>query len=259
MAELPSLALTGGSGFLGAAIRASAPPGLDIVTLGRAPTDIPWDIRWGAQPQLPPVSALVHCAWITTPRDAPTAEANVAASLALLRTARSMEARFVFISSMSASPSTFSRYGRAKFTVERAVAAYPLGHVVRPGIIQSPEGSVGMLDATLARIAALPLRVRLSPDPPVPIVALARVVRAVWSAAMGERSAASPESLVDTWTELGELVEQRRSSNARITVAVPPQLVNASARIGRALPVTAVRDPADSWLGLVNVSRPADP
>lgn len=258
MTDVRTVALTGGSGFLGAAIHAAAPPGCQIVSLGRAATDTPWDIRWGAQPELPPVSAIVHCAWITAPRDAATAEANVAASLALLRAARITQARFVFISSMSASPSTHSRYGRAKLAVEHEVASYPLGHILRPGTVQSPTGSVGMLDETLARIAGLPLSLRLRPDPQVPIVALSRVVDAVWSAVTHQVTAPSPELLVDTWADLGVLVEQRRRTRARLTLPVSPRLLSAGARVGQALPLTAVRDPADSWLGLVEVRRPAE-
>ena len=247
-----TLALTGASGFLGGAIRAAAPASTVVLSLGRHEGDTRWDMRSPSTPELGAASAVVHCAWLTTPRDKATSEKNITASLALLEAAKARSALFIFISSKSSNAATTSRYGRSKFAVEQAVLAYEHGLVIRPGTIQSASGSLGMLDETLGRLAGMSIGIRLKPDPQVPIVSLDRVVDTVWAAVPDQGSTPSIITLIDEWVPLGHLIEARRSTSPRITVPAPSSLVGLGARMGRALPLGAIRDSADSWLGLAD-------
>lgn len=253
VAVLPeTLGLTGASGFLGTAIRAAAPDSTVVLSLGRHRGETPWNMESRLAPDLGTATAVVHCSWMTTPRDKETAAKNITASLTLLAAARARSARFIFVSSKSSNAATKSRYGRSKFEVEQAVLGYEHGLVIRPGTIQSASGSLGMLDETLGRIAGMSIGIRLKPDPTVPLVSLAQVVATVWSVVHDQNSAPAIVTLVDEWVPLGDLIDARRSSAPRISMPAPSALVGFGARIGRAIPLRAIRDSADSWLGFVD-------
>ena len=250
---MPStVAITGASGFLGQALIAGAPSGVEIVTLGRHPGDLPFDMRHPARIDLGDADAVIHAAWILTPRTPATARANVAASMALLDAAIAARARFVFVSTMSASAAARSTYGSAKRAVEQATLAYSNGVVVRPGIIRDEHGRTGMLDATLAQVANLPVAVRIEPDPPAPLVALHRVVDAIWAQTLNPAPADEIVELVDEWSTLNALVDRQRGDREQPGVRVPGGAMNALMSVARHAPVGLARDAADSWLGLTD-------
>lgn len=246
-----TVAITGASGFLGQALIAHAPAGVEIVTLGRHASDRPFDMQRPAPIDLTNVHAVIHAAWILAPRTPAVARLNIAASTALLAAAATAHARFVFVSSMSASASARSTYGSAKRAVEQAVLAYGNGVVIRPGIIRDESGNTGMLDATLARVAGLPVAVTITPDPAAPLVGLDRVVDAIWTQAL-TAAASEPIELVDEWSTLNALVDRQRDPRQRPTARVPAAAMGALMGIARHVPVGLARDAADSWLGLTD-------
>lgn len=266
------VALTGASGFLGSAIAAAAPQGVEIDSLGRRFGDVPWDIEPGASGQALPldlsgIDSVIHCAWALRPRDARTAARNVNAVRRLLAAASS--ARFVFVSSMSASDSTTSWYGRSKRAAELLVLGSAAGIVVRPGTIQDVDGGVGMLADTLGSIARLPARPRVAPEPFVPMVSLSRTVSVIWELALGTVASeqfvrpvapVEPVELVDEWRALDDLVSSVSGSQSRVTVPVPRGLINGAVAATTLLPLPGLRDVADSWRGLMDASqrKPAD-
>lgn len=249
---MPSIvAISGASGFLGQAL-AHTPADAEIVTLGRHPGDLPFDMRQPAPIDLGSASSVIHAAWVLTPRTPAMARVNVAASTALLNAAIARNARFVFISTMSASASARSTYGSAKRAVEQAVLAYSNGVVIRPGIIRDEHGSTGMLETTLAQVAGLPVEVRIEPDPPAPLVALHRVVEASWVQALGPALANDVIELVDEWSTLNALVDRQRGDRKQPGVKIPAGAMNALMVFARHAPVGLARDAADSWLGLTD-------
>ena len=266
------VALTGASGFLGSAIADAAPEDAEIVSLGRHAGDVAWGIEPGASGQALPldlsgIDTVIHCAWVLRPRDARTAVLNVDAVRRLLAAAPG--ARFVFVSSMSASDSTTSWYGRSKRAAERLVLASRHGIVVRPGTIQDADGGVGMLADTLGSIARLPARPRVTPEPFVPMVSLARTVSVIWDLALGNAASeqfvrpvapVEPVELVDEWRSLDDLVSSVAGSRPRVLVSVPRGLINGAVAATTLLPLPGLRDVADSWRGLMDASqrKPAD-
>jgi len=255
------LFLTGASGFLGTALLQSCP----AITVGRKPVTGHENIFWeiGEHPTLTTGTlgdrlnegdCIVHLAWITNPRSSKTAILNEAATKVLLETAQVHGARFIFVSSMSADSTSDSHYGRAKWNMEKLVRPYENGIVIRPGVIESPNG-FGMLDETLNKVAGLPVNISISPQPRVPLVALDRVVTEIIQA-IDSGNAPTEIDCVDRWVTLGELVNTQRTKPARFTVRLPQRLITLGAKALHGLPLDPVRNPADSWLGL---TRPISP
>lgn len=251
-----SLAITGAHGFLGSAILPALTEDQSVISLGRHPGDEPWQLTDTHSPTLEHASALIHCAWVVAPRTSSTANTNIAGSLALLDEARHQGIPFVFISSMSASDSTRSRYGRAKREVERHVLRYPQGSVIRPGTIRDEAGGIGMLGESLGRLTALPVQPRVTPDPAVPLVSLDRVVSVVMRHALAPGDDDREVDLVDEWIPLSALVTSfAPSAGPRRGVRVPQALITASTSVAQRASVSLFRDLADSWLGLMDAAQ----
>jgi dTDP-4-dehydrorhamnose reductase len=257
------LAVTGARGYLGQALLTSlnARSGIvSITTLGRTPVpnypNIAWDITGDISlaGEMPAMDCIVHMAWALTPRTAAVAKRNIAASGKLLQLARERDAVMVFISSMSANATSVSHYGHAKWVVEQNVVAYKKGIVIRPGVIASSEG-YGMLDQTLEKAANLPIAIEFRPDKMVPIVSRSKVTEVIESALTGPvplGQSGSPETIdcVDRWESLGQLVREQRVKPPRFTIHVSEKFATLGAKIAHRIPLSALRDPADSWLGL---------
>ncbi len=249
------LFLTGASGFLGKALLQSH----SAITVGRNPVtgyeNLFWEIAEhnASAPNslgqcLNEGDRIVHLAWITNPRSAKSAELNEQATRALLDTARSQGAVFIFVSSMSALPASTSHYGRSKWNMEQLVREYERGIVIRPGVIEGPMG-FGMLDETLNKVAGLPVNISINPQPCVPLVALDRVVTEI-AHAIDSGNIPTEIDCVDRWETLGELVNAQRTKPAKFTLRVPQRLITLGAKAVHGLPLDPVRNPADSWLGL---------
>ena len=155
------IAITGSTGYVGAAIAARAlTDGHNVLGLGRRPSD---RLRWRSyelaeapSPDLvSDVEVVVHCAYdlsLTRPHD--IRRVNVEGTRRLVDAATTAGARFVLISSMSAYPGTSQLYGRAKLASEQAVLAAG-GKAVRLGLVYGDDGQ-GMVGA-LQRLIALPI------------------------------------------------------------------------------------------------------
>lgn len=225
-------------------------------SVGRRTADVVWDLSATAAPSLDGIRAIVHCAWTVAPRTQAVANMNIAGSLALLDEARRLDVPYVFISSMSASPTTLSRYGRSKHAVEAYVLEYSRGRVVRPGTIRDADGGIGMLGQSLKRLGSLPVSLRVTPTPDVPLVSLDRVVTVAADLALQPSTAATEVDLIDEWTSVDQLMAQMSSTpRASRSVTAPSTLVTTGCRVVRAAGVPGIRDLADSWLGLIDAGQ----
>lgn len=252
----PCVAITGAHGFLGSALTSALSTDHQVTSLGRHHGDQHWELSDVHAPALPSASAIIHCAWAVTPRTRSVANMNVAGSLALLDEAQRRAIPFIFISSMSASEGTRSRYGSAKRAVERHVLRYRNGVVVRPGTIQDASGGLGMLTASLSRLAALPVQARIHPEPRVPVVGLTRVVDVTIRRALTPSTDEQQMDLVDAWVPLSELVRSlATTSQPQRTVRLPSALVTAGSTLAQRASIPPFRDLGDSWLGLIDASR----
>lgn len=250
-----SVAITGARGFLGSALVTALGPDHRVTSLGRHPGDEPWQLSDTHAPDLEGVQAVIHCAWAVTPRTSAVANVNIAGSLALLDEARRHGIPFVFISSMSASDSTRSRYGRAKREVEHHVLRYENGIVIRPGTIRDDAGGIGMLAASLGRLASLPVEARVNPDPLVPLVSLQRVVDESLTPAL-EPATTREVDLVDEWIPLSQLIASLAPQDTtRRALRVPQTLITTASTVAQRAGVPPFQDLADSWLGLMDASR----
>lgn len=165
-----TIALTGGTGFVGQAVLdEAARRGLAVRALARraqAPRD---GVTWVAGDLSQPgalaelvrgTEAVVHGAALTTARDAAAfAAANVEGTAALLEAAKAAGMRrFVFVSSLSAREPGLSMYGASKAQAEKLVAASGLDWtVVRPPGVYGPRDVDYLEMFRSARLGIVPL------------------------------------------------------------------------------------------------------
>ncbi|MDB5578714.1 MAG: NAD-dependent epimerase/dehydratase [Bradyrhizobium sp.] len=159
---MKTVAITGATGYLGAAIRSHfRAEGWRTISLARTvDTADQGDERhvYSLGEPFPAdlnCDALVHVAHDFSARDRETTERiNVRGSIELLKSARARGIRCVFISSLSAA-APGSIYGWAKREVETFCQANGVG-VIRPGIITGPGGFYRKLQM-IARLPVIPL------------------------------------------------------------------------------------------------------
>ena len=245
--------LTGSSGFLGAAIAKGAPSETSIITFGRSGADRKWNFADESPADISGLSALIHCAWDTSSRNLETAALNVQGSKRLYSQARDAGIPFIFISSMSSRAQTKSTYGSSKYAVEAALEGDSKSRILRPGVIRDADGNVGLLTATLDKVAGLPVNVRVSPDPKVPLTSLDRVVQEVWQS-LDSPFSSGPIVIVDEWIALDALVSGRRNAGKRVSIPVPRALISAAVATAGLMPSDELRNLADSWRGLQDLS-----
>lgn len=147
-----TLALTGGTGFVGQALLdAAGANGLAIRALTRRPQQPRPGVEW-VQGDLADTRALaelaqgaravIHVAGLTTARDAAAFEAgNVAGTMAVVEAALAAGVpRFVHVSSLAAREPDLSLYGSSKARGERVVRSSPLDWtIVRPPAVYGPR------------------------------------------------------------------------------------------------------------------------
>jgi len=177
VSQLPTLAITGGTGFIGQhLLRHAAAAGFEVRALTRKPQHPRPGLTWiegsleDAESLARLVSrteAVIHVAGaINAPSAQAFEAANVAGTLALVEAARGEGVqRFVHISSLAAREPELSAYGASKARSEAIVAASPLAwSIVRPPAVYG-VGDREMLELfRFARrgVVPLPPRGRLS-------------------------------------------------------------------------------------------------
>ena len=177
MSVLPTLAVTGGTGFIGQhVLRHAIAAGFPIRALTRKPQHSRPGVTWveGSLEDGPSLLPLVEGSdvvlHIAGALNAPTREgfeiANVAGTLAMVEASRMLGVRrFLHISSLSAREPRLSAYGASKARSEAIVAAAPLDWaIIRPPAVYG-IGDTEMLELfRMARrgLVALPPKGRLS-------------------------------------------------------------------------------------------------
>jgi nucleoside-diphosphate-sugar epimerase len=160
--ELPIVAITGASGYLGSVLVAAfGSAGFSVRRLVRTPipgsSDRSFELS-SVRPSdaLDGVDVLVHCAYdMTLNKRAEIWQTNVFGTTALLDTAvPSGVRRTIAVSSMSAYAGTRQLYGRAKLDMEMAALSRGMV-VVRPGLVYGPGW--GGMAGTLRRLTTLPV------------------------------------------------------------------------------------------------------
>ncbi|MGC4062890.1 MAG: NAD-dependent epimerase/dehydratase family protein [Aquabacterium sp.] len=177
------LIITGATGYIGGRLVAQAEAaGHAIVTLGRRRMPgashewLPFDLSQPAPMQLPPgTDVLIHMAVSTDPLG--DVQAELSSARHLLDASQQAGARFIFISSQTASASAPTDYGRSKRQIEQWVLAAG-GMVIRPGQVYGgpAQALFGTLVDTVRRLPVLPA---FWPAPRVQPVHVDDVARAI--------------------------------------------------------------------------------
>lgn len=257
---MTALAITGATGYVGAAIAAGAREDHhDVLALSRRPTaGLQW--RTYELDMAPPsdlfrdVEVVVHCAYdLTLTRARDIARVNVEGTHRLVQATAAAGARFVLISSMSAYPGTRQIYGRAKLAAERAVLAAG-GKVVRLGLVYGDDGK-GMIGA-LQRLVGLPITPVIGRNANQFTVHVNDMVRGVLRLALGTERGHEPLGLAHPrpvrFEDLLTTLAHRTGTSLR-PLHVPWMAAYGGMRAAEALRVPLPLR-ADSILGLV---RPA--
>lgn len=231
-----AIVITGATGYIGEAVTQMAlARGLTVVAATRKqPTrQLPWlpfDLGTPAATRLPDnTRAIIHLATATNTRFLDAAQ-ELAATKHLLAEAQRVGARFVFVSSQTASSAAISRYGQNKWALEQAVLAAG-GCVLRPGLVYggAPRGLYGRLLGVVRRLPLLPAFVPAPPVQPVHVDDVAQILLNL--AAQPSPSpvlcvgAATPVSFTHFLTELAHA----RQGLRRLCVPVPTLLIRLAA------------------------------
>ncbi len=261
---MTALAITGATGYVGAAIAVHAcEDGLDVLALSRRPAAAlhwrPYELdELPTSDLLRDVDVLVHCAYdLSLTRQHDIWRVNVEGTRRLVQATAAAGARFVLVSSMSAYPGTRQIYGQAKLAQERAVLDAG-GNVVRLGLVYGDEGK-GMIGA-LQRLVGLPLTPLIGRNAHQFTVYVDDMVRGVLRMALGTERGHEPVGLAHPHPVRFEdlLVGLAHRSGARLrTFDVPWTAAYGAMRVAEALRVPLPLR-ADSILGLVH-SAPSVP
>jgi uncharacterized protein YbjT (DUF2867 family) len=158
-------AVTGASGYIGACfIKCAIASGHQIVALSRRPLEpitsdwIPYELSSNQAPVLPTdTDVVLHLATSTSPDERLNSAQEVFATELIIKAARDIGARFIFVSSQTARSDAPTAYGRTKWQIEQIVLA-SAGWVVRSGQVYggAPRGLFGELVKIVRRLAVLP-------------------------------------------------------------------------------------------------------
>lgn len=159
------IAITGATGYIGTALVEYAHRhGVEVWSLSRrqgafdASYWLAYDLAGNREPLLPSdLDAVVHLATAAQLADEAQVGLELKAAELLMSAARKQEARFVYISSQTASPDAPTFYGRSKWLIESNVLAGG-GWVIRPGLVYGGReaGLYGLLSNVVRRLPLLP-------------------------------------------------------------------------------------------------------
>lgn len=253
-----TIAVSGASGFLGAAIcEHLARGGSAIRALVRDPLapsrarfarhrcDLPDAIDEAA---FEGADVLVHCAWETRFRDPKRSRlVNVEGSRRLFDAARRRGLRIVFVSSLSAHEDAVSPYGRTKLEVE-AMLDPERDSVVRPGTIVGEGGVFWRQASSVARLPFIPLFYGGKQE--FQTVALVDLCEAIHRIVAGGHAGlfriaeSSPIAVADFYAAIAQHVG-KRARFVRLPGDATLFALRAAERLGFQLPVSS-----DNLLGL---------
>lgn len=113
---------------------------------------------------------VIHTAWIMSPRTKEISKLNEDFAKHIMSLAQLARAKFIFISSVSASQSSKSEYGKSKFRTEQLCKNIS-GLNIRIGLIQDDKPTVknGSANRALANLEKFPLQFAFLPDFKTPI------------------------------------------------------------------------------------------
>ena len=233
------LLITGATGYIGARLRNAAKVrGHEVISLCRSIgtlTPQQWlhyDIR-GTDPIVIPLDAdaVVHLASSERIASESDFAAETASASALLRAARLSDAKFIFVSSQTASKDAPTMYGRSKWAIEQEVLKAG-GWVVRPGQVYGGDEK-GLFGILIAAVRSLPVLPAFVPAPHVQPIHIDDVATALLTVA--ERNDLAPRvvCVADphpiTFTRFLSLIASQRLRVRRLFLPVPKWLVRAAA------------------------------
>ena len=113
---------------------------------------------------------VIHTSWVMTPRDFDVAKANINFSEHILGLSIKSGARLVFVSTMSATESANSVYGKSKYTVEKKYRE-SYAQIIRVGLIQESKAKsdLGSANRILKRLLSIPIMLEFSKSPRIPV------------------------------------------------------------------------------------------
>ncbi|QGZ54029.1 NAD-dependent epimerase/dehydratase family protein [Paraburkholderia acidiphila] len=164
------IAVTGANGFIGrSVVKACLQSGYEVITLARRPVDAGHWIQWTLGDPLPdackPVDAVIHLASSTLVACADvdaSVQLDISGTAKLAQSTRAKgydgsPARFIFLSSQSATPYAKNRYGQSKYSIEQSLTN-DNEIIVKPGLVfDDTGGSVFGLFEKLSRLPVLPV------------------------------------------------------------------------------------------------------
>jgi nucleoside-diphosphate-sugar epimerase len=158
------IAITGASGYVGGLASAELAEA-GVMRLVRHPAienDVGWDLAMSTGEMVERlarrnISHIIHAAWdMRSSRLDDLARTAVAGSMRLLEAAREIDAKVIFISTISAFIGTRSAYGKAKLQVEKAVIDDG-GIVFRLGLVTGQGGMFGSLRKAVGSSRFIPM------------------------------------------------------------------------------------------------------
>ncbi|MDY7577613.1 sugar nucleotide-binding protein [Herbaspirillum sp. RTI4] len=179
------LIITGATGYIGTQLRIAAKlRGIEAISLCRKQGALriaewmQYDLANSTEVNIPvDADVVVHLAISKAVISETECTNEIAAACALLGSAQSTGAKFIFVSSQTASENAPTPYGRIKWEIERYVLAAG-GWVVRPGQVYGGDEK-GLFGTLISTVRTLPLIPAFLPAPKVQPVHINDLVEAL--------------------------------------------------------------------------------
>lgn len=155
------IAITGSNGFIGSELtRHFLSEGHEVFLLQRRAPEmlspraqfIPYDLNQTPRlPQLPPLDALIHTAFIPYSKINPSSsQKNIEGTMALYQHCLANHAQFIFLSSLSAHEQASSQYGQHKFELEQKLDATRC-LILKLGLVVGQSGLFHRIQSSLKK------------------------------------------------------------------------------------------------------------